>query len=123
MQVLSKQYCKLGSKLPVWHLTPWAPCHRTALTDLFPDIWTLQVQSSENRSISWPQSRTRHLAAQDGNLVAEHDDLDGQVPLPATEETTQLEQTDEGDIEDGERHTPSSSSSPRHRKVQVDWSG
>jgi hypothetical protein len=28
--------------------------------------------------------RTRHLSAQDSNLVAEHDDLDGQVLLPGT---------------------------------------
>jgi hypothetical protein len=35
------------------------------------------AQSSEHRSIGWLQGRTRHLATQDGNLVAEHDDLDG----------------------------------------------
>jgi len=42
------------------------------------------AQSGENRSIRGPQSRTRHLSAHDGNLVAEHYDLDGQVLLPTT---------------------------------------
>jgi hypothetical protein len=59
------------------------------------------------------------MATQDGDLVAEHDDLDGQLLLPATCETTQVEQADEDDIEEGERHAPSSSSSPRHRKSRL----
>jgi hypothetical protein len=42
------------------------------------------AQSGKNRSIRGPQGRTRHLSAQDGNFVAEHYDLDGQVLLPTT---------------------------------------
>jgi len=42
------------------------------------------AQSGKNRSIRGPQGRTRRLSAQDGNFVAEHDDLDGQVLLPTT---------------------------------------
>lgn len=42
------------------------------------------AKSGEHGSISWAQSRTRHLATQDGNLVAERDDLDGQLLDAAT---------------------------------------
>ena len=60
------------------------------------------TQSSEYRSIRWSQGRTGHLAAQDG-------DLDGQVLLLTPRETYQLEHADEGKVEEGERHAPSSS--------------
>ena len=56
------------------------------------------AQSSEHRSIRWLQGRTRHLSAQDGNLVAEHDDLDRQVLLLTTRETDQLKNADEGNV-------------------------
>jgi len=67
------------------------------------------TQSSEYRSIRWSQGRTGHLAAQDGDLVAKDDDLDGQVLLLTPRETYQLEHADEGKVEEGERHAPSSS--------------
>jgi len=34
------------------------------------------VQPGEHGPVSRPKCRARHLAAQDGNLVAEHDELD-----------------------------------------------
>jgi hypothetical protein len=39
------------------------------------------AQPSEQCSVRWAQSRADDLAAQYRDLVAEHDDLDGQVPL------------------------------------------
>ena len=56
------------------------------------------AQSSEYCSIRWLQGRTHHLSAQDGDLVAEHDDLDCQLLLASTGEADQLEETDEGHI-------------------------
>jgi hypothetical protein len=44
------------------------------------------------------QSRTRHLSAQDGDLVTEHDDLDGQILLLTTRETDQLKSANEGNV-------------------------
>jgi hypothetical protein len=44
------------------------------------------------------------LAAQDGNLVAEHDDLDNQVLLPTTGQAEQLEEANERNVQKGERH-------------------
>jgi hypothetical protein len=44
------------------------------------------------------------LAAQDGNLVAEHDDLDDQVLLPTTGQAEQLEEANERNVQKGERH-------------------
>ncbi len=41
-------------------------------------------QSGKNRSIRGLEGRTRHLAAQDGNFMAEYYNLDGQVLLPTT---------------------------------------
>jgi hypothetical protein len=67
------------------------------------------AQSGERRSIRWLEGWTHYLSAQDGDLVTEHDHLDGQLLLLATYETTQLEQTDEGDVQEGERHASSSS--------------
>jgi hypothetical protein len=58
------------------------------------------AQSSEHCPILWLQGWTGHLAAQDPHLVAEHDDLDGQVLLPPTGETDQLEHPDESKVEE-----------------------
>jgi hypothetical protein len=57
-----------------------------------------------------------HLPAQDGNLVAAHDDLDRQVLFSITGETGQLPETDEAVVEERERAAPSSSSVSRQRK-------
>jgi hypothetical protein len=67
------------------------------------------TQSSEHCSIRWLQGRARYLSAQNGDLMAEHDDLDGQVQSLTTRETDQLKNADEGNVEEGERHAPSSS--------------
>jgi hypothetical protein len=48
------------------------------------------AQSSENCPIRWLQSRTGHLSTQDGNLVAERHDFDGQVLLLTPRQTDQL---------------------------------
>jgi hypothetical protein len=58
------------------------------------------AQRSEHCSIRWLQGRTRHLSAQDGDLVAQHDDLDGQVVMLASTEPEQLAQPNEGQIEE-----------------------
>ena len=54
------------------------------------------AQPGEHSPISRPQSRTFHLPAQEGNLVAKHDDFDGQLLLAAPREPDLLKQTDEG---------------------------
>jgi len=46
------------------------------------------AQSGEHCPIRWLQGRTRHLPTQDGNLVADNDDLDGQVCCPLRERRT-----------------------------------
>jgi len=74
------------------------------------------AQSSEHCSIRWLQGWTVHVAAQDGDLVTEHDDLDGQVLLLTTGETDQLEHADEAKVEKGECHAPSSSPRSPQRK-------
>ena len=65
------------------------------------------AQPGEHRSVRWPQRRADDLAPQHRDLVTEHDDLDGQILLLAPREPHQLEQTNEGDVEEGERHDPS----------------
>jgi hypothetical protein len=45
------------------------------------------------------QGRTRHLSAQDGDLVAQHDDLDGQIVMFASTKPEQLDHPNEGQIE------------------------
>ena len=65
------------------------------------------AQPGENRSVGWPAGWTCYLAPQNPDFVTEHDDFNGQfLPLvPADPE--QLEQANEGLVEEGERHDPS----------------
>ena len=42
------------------------------------------AQPGEHCSIRWMQGRARNLSAQDGDLVAEHDDFYGQLFLSIT---------------------------------------
>ena len=51
--------------------------------------------------------------------MAEHDDFDDQVFLPTARETEQLDETDEGNVEEREGHAPSSASVPQPKKVLV----
>jgi hypothetical protein len=37
------------------------------------------AEAGKERSIRWTQRRADHLPTKDGNLVPEHDDLDGQI--------------------------------------------
>jgi hypothetical protein len=74
------------------------------------------AQSSEHCSIRWLQGRTRHLSSQDGDLVAQHNDLDGQVLLLTTRETDQLKSANEGNVEEEECHAASSSTESYRRK-------
>ena len=107
-----------GSSLPSVRVGPF-PSHQCAVPaqqGLGPDEEASlassrqkPTQSGEYRSIRWSQGRTDHLAAKDGDLVAKDDDLDGQVLLLTPRETYQLEHADEGKVEEGERHAPSSS--------------
>ena len=41
------------------------------------------AEAGKERSIRWSQSRAGHLPTKDGDLVAEHDDLDGQIAVVA----------------------------------------
>ena len=64
------------------------------------------AQPSEHCSIRWLQGRTRRLSAQDGDLVAEHDDLDGQVVAVAPSKEHQLEDSDKSEVEKRQGHGP-----------------
>jgi len=60
------------------------------------------TQPSKQSAIRGPQGRSDDLTAKHGDLVAEHDDLDGQVvPVPPAQ-AQQLEDPGEGEVE--ERH-------------------
>ena len=65
------------------------------------------AQPGEERSVGWPECGSCHLAAQDRDLVSEHDDLDGQLPSATPAKPEQLEHANEGLVEEGERHNPS----------------
>jgi hypothetical protein len=76
------------------------------------------AQSSEHRSIRWLQGRAGHLAAQDSNLVTEHDHLNGQILLLPPRETDQLKNANEGNVQEEERHASSSSQGSRRRNTR-----
>jgi hypothetical protein len=77
------------------------------------------TQSRENCSIPRLQGRTRQLPTQDGDFMTEDHDFNGQVLLLPPRQTDQLKYADEGNVEEGERHAPSSLSGSRPRKYQV----
>jgi hypothetical protein len=54
------------------------------------------------------------LAAQDSDLVAQHDDLDDQVLLPTASEPEQLKEPNEANVEERERHARSSALLSHH---------
>jgi len=56
------------------------------------------TQSGDQRSIGWTEHWSSDLATKDGNLVAEHDDLDGQIVAVAVTQTDQPEDLDEGEV-------------------------
>jgi hypothetical protein len=71
-------------------------------------------QSGEQCPIGWAERRPRYLATQDCDLVAEDDDLDGQVRSVAALQSEEGEGPDERQIEKGQRHhQPSSFNRPR----------
>lgn len=58
-----------------------------------------------------------HLATEDGQLVTKHDDFHGQLLLGSPEEPDQLEHSDEGELEEGQRHNKASLSRARSTRV------
>src|ERR1039458_2271537 len=74
------------------------------------------AQSSEDGSGHGPKCRTRHLSSQDRNLVAKHDDFNGEVLLLTPREPNQLERTDRKSTRLNSSHAPSSSSVSRQQK-------
>ncbi len=64
------------------------------------------TRSSEQRPIVRAKSRPGHLATEHGNLVAKHDELDGQFFVVMPNRTEQLEDSDEGKVEKRQGHGP-----------------
>ena len=50
------------------------------------------------------QCRSVDLASQDRHLVAQHDDLDGEIRVTATNESDELDETAERPVEKREAH-------------------
>jgi hypothetical protein len=67
------------------------------------------TQFREQRSIRWSRSRSGHVAAEDGNLVAEHDDLNCQITTVTPTQAEQLEDSDAGEVQKRQCHGPGSS--------------
>lgn len=67
-------------------------------------------QPGEESTIRGTQSRSVDLATQDGDFVAENDDLRGQIVTASPAQTHQLEVSGGGDVRIGESRDPVSSS-------------
>jgi hypothetical protein len=63
-------------------------------------------QLGQQCSIRGPKDRAGHLAAEDRNLVAEHDDLDRQLVAVMPTQAEQLKDSDEGEVEERQGHGP-----------------
>jgi hypothetical protein len=64
------------------------------------------TEAGKERTIRRLQSRAGYLPAEDGHLVAEHDNLDGQIGVVGPLQEEELDGPDEGEIEKGEGHRP-----------------
>ena len=77
------------------------------------------AEAGKERSIRRSQSRAGDLPAEDGHLMAEHDDLDGQIGVVGPLQAEDLLGPEEGEIEEREGHGPFSPSRPLRRKPQI----
>jgi hypothetical protein len=57
------------------------------------------AQSGEQRPVGRSQDGARHLAAEDGHLVAQHDDLDRKFVVVTPKDPEELEDPDEHQVE------------------------
>jgi len=60
----------------------------------------------QHRSICWLQRRSVDLTPEDCQLVAQHDDLDGEIRATATDQSDELQDTAERPVEKREDHSP-----------------
>ncbi|MDA8354802.1 MAG: hypothetical protein M0Z95_00510, partial [Actinomycetota bacterium] len=61
-------------------------------------------QSGQHRSICRCERQSLDLASEDRHLMAQHDDLDGEVRISATDEADQLKYAAERQVEEREGH-------------------
>ena len=61
-------------------------------------------EPSQHRSIRRLQHRLVDLASEDCHLVAQHDDLDGEIRVAVTDESDELKDTAERPVEEREGH-------------------
>ncbi|MHB1988310.1 MAG: hypothetical protein ACYCSF_10055 [Acidimicrobiales bacterium] len=81
-------------------------------------------QSRQHRSICRLQRGSVHLASEDRHLVAQHDDLDREVRISATDEADQLKYAAVRPVEEREGHGPGWSPRPAPAvKVQLTADG
>jgi hypothetical protein len=83
----------------------------------------VSTQSGEQRSVRGPQRRSDHLTTQHSNLVAEHDDFNGQLVAVTPAQAQLLEDSDEGDVEKRQGHGPSFVAIGRFVKVLLGQPG
>jgi len=62
------------------------------------------AQTGEQRPVTGTKLRAGHLAAEHRHLVAEHDDFGRQFIAVTPQEPEQMEDPDERQVEEGQRH-------------------
>jgi hypothetical protein len=77
------------------------------------------AEASKERAVLRLQSRTVHLATEDGHLVSKDNDLDGQIGVVGPLQEEDLDGPDEGEIEKGESHGSFCSPPMLWRKFQI----
>jgi len=79
------------------------------------------AKAGKERSIRWSQDRMGYLASEDGHLVSEHDDLNGQIGVIGPLQAEDLDGPEEGEIEEREGHGPFSRLLLLRRKSQFNY--
>jgi hypothetical protein len=79
------------------------------------------AEACKERTIRWSQSRAGHLPSEDGHLVSEHDDLNGQIGVIGPLQAEDLDGPEEGEIEEREGHGPFSPPLLLRRKSQFNY--
>lgn len=77
------------------------------------------AEAGKKRSIRGSQGGAGHLPTEDGDLVAEHDDFDGQIGVVGPLQAEDLDGPEEGEVEEREGHGPFSRSRPLWRKALI----
>jgi hypothetical protein len=98
----------VGAGPPTTHQVPMPTEQRLGLDEELWQSWTIKeaAQSCKERPIAGLKRRMGDLAAEHRHFTSEHDDFDGEITVLSANELERLEDSDERQVQGGQRHGP-----------------